>query len=162
MDLEKILQQFEGKWFVQRTTYKLNSRLSKTDQGETKAYLNTLDNSANKLGKQNLYKLPANLELISYKKIKKTSSVLIMLFPLEKDYNFAKVALFIDRNKLLLGHCYYNNRYSVSFIYSNKGLIIEDKIWFANQNLKLVTTSIRENRRIIYTSFASEIKIGDS
>nr|WDA98898.1 phycobiliprotein lyase [Sciadococcus taiwanensis] len=162
MNLEEYIKQFEGKWFIQRTSYKIDSRISQTNKGEARIVFNNLPYSQNlQLNSSTRYPSILDLHLSYYQKNKMLSSSIILLYPFADRLNSAKIIKFLNRTQLILGHCYFDGNQSIYINFRKNNFWIEDKIWFANQNLKLITTTVRKNSLPYYTSFGSEIKIGD-
>lgn len=159
MDIKTFLTQTAGNWFSQRTTY--NIAHDEVDNSKANLTINLLPTVDNALSSQ--YHLNRDLALGSIKshwdntpdfgKPKQQGETTMLIFRDEETDNHGKIL-----RDGLVGKYTLAEDESLTFIIEKDNQYIEERIWFASENLRLRNTILKQNGQVIQTSFYSEIR----
>lgn len=169
MDIKDFLQQSAGKWFAQRTTYKLSDPTPENSKAEfSLELLSGEDSVVVELCQQHSISSPSNAtgiksswdNSVDWGQDKKIGSTVIALIPnanaphsgqlLRESHAGDKVPA--------KGHYILNNDDSLTLILEGESFYSEERLWFASENLRLRTTLVKNAHGITQTSFYSEIR----
>jgi phycoerythrin-associated linker protein len=169
MDIKEFLKLTAGNWFSQRTNYNLSE--GKADNSKAEVGIEDLDlNTAEVVdlcAKQNIN---SNTETIALKiswdnspdwgKPKQKGSTIMLLIP---NAEAIKTGKFI-RNSVGLGGETAIGRYifgedlALTLIVEKDDFYVEERQWFAGENLRLRTGLTKNNKGITQTTFYSDIR----
>lgn len=171
MDINKFLEQTEGKWFSQRTTYNLLAKENSVENSKADLTIEILppDNpQIINFCQQN--RLNSNLILgaiasswdnsVDWGKPKQQGSSMLTLEKDENNEQIGKIFRVINKpeKKVIIGSYILGNDEALTLILQEDNYYIEERIWFASPNLRLRTTLTKNENNCTITSFYSEIK----
>lgn len=171
MDINKFLEQTEGKWFSQRTTYNLLTKESPVENSKADLTINILppDNpEITNFCQQNSFNPDLILggiasswdNSVDWGKPKQQGSSMLALLRDENNQQIGKIFRFINKpeKRVIIGNYILGNDDALTLILQENNYHIEERIWFASPNLRLRTTISKNNDKCTITSFYSEIK----
>ncbi len=170
MDIQEFIQQSEGKWFAQRTVYKLSEAEPDNSKAEVTLEILPFDH-------------PAVIELCQKHHIEVTDKTIGIQSSWDNSVDFDKsskevgssVAVLIPdldqpkQGKLLqqsplnskvpgIGQCILAEDEALVLRIKGEEVSFEERLWFAGDNLRLRTTVLTYPDGIAQTSFYSEIR----
>nr|WDA99269.1 phycobiliprotein lyase [Galdieria yellowstonensis]WDA99459.1 phycobiliprotein lyase [Galdieria yellowstonensis] len=175
MDLIRFLEKINGTWFVQRTTYHMNSEKVITNKGyitihpskegiKDKYILNELQKPIYHYKELAFNLITQILWSNSQKFLTKDHLSTVLIIPYQDNSNkFIRILNYSSILKCDYLSCKEKNytEYFTLFIEDSNCTTCE-KIWFPNNNLKLSVTSLFNDDKCISTSFGSEIRIAET
>jgi phycoerythrin-associated linker protein len=169
MDIQKFLDLNTGKWFAQRTHYDLNPQQSDNSKAElTVDHLSIDDQEIRQFCQQQ--EIQPNLTICGMKvswdnsvdwgKTKQTGSALIIFIP---DANNTQMGQLIRNNKhfqptVMKGRYSIGKDEVLTLILEDENVYIEERQWFASENLRLRTNLVKSGNGVNQTAFYSEIR----
>nr|ARO91365.1 chromophore lyase cpcS/cpeS [Rhodochaete parvula]ASK39559.1 hypothetical protein Rhodc_013 [Rhodochaete parvula] len=160
----------EGEWLIQQTVYILHLKQHFTQQG--KLIIKEITNNNNLMNSilKELTNLNYQIKNIKIYEIiwnqNLDNSSIIVFFEINKYANNLITGIVykfdqdLSKGKLV-GN--FNLQYNILKInFETKNLIIEEKIWLANPNLKLNTSIIKNNKGCTNIAFGSAIKVNSN
>ncbi|MBE9221222.1 phycobiliprotein lyase [Cyanobacterium stanieri LEGE 03274] len=167
MDINTFIEKTAGSWFSQRTTYNINKEA--VDNSKANLDINLLDKDSNQakvICQENNLKTEDNMTIITsewdnspdWGKPKKSGNSTMIINYQKDDLKNGKIWRLLPNQKLLEGNFTIAEDDSLTFTIKEDTHSIEERIWFANDNLRLRNTVIKSKNQVIETSFYSEIK----
>ena len=169
MDIKKFLELSAGKWFTQRTSYHLDQRKSEQSKAEITVELLSSDNSELiKLCQQHRInpKITWGGTKVSWdnsvdwgKSKTKGSNILVLVT--DSDSRDAGKLLRMRGNtspKTTIGRYILGKDQALTLIIEDENIYLEERQWFASDNLRLRTALVKGNNGFSQTSFYSEIR----
>ncbi|MBL1208222.1 phycobiliprotein lyase [Geminocystis sp. GBBB08] len=167
MNINTFLDQTAGDWFSQRTTYNLS--LDKVDNSKANVKINLLSSTNSQISQlSGQYHLNLDLSIggiasswensPDWGKPKQQGENVILIFRDANDDNTGKILRVLKNNKGLIGKYILAEDESLTLIIEENNQYIEERIWFGNDNLKFRHTMVKDSKKLIQTSFYSEIR----
>ncbi|MGY6529337.1 MAG: phycobiliprotein lyase [Cyanobacterium sp.] len=166
MDINTFIEKTAGNWFSQRTTYNVNQEA--VDNSKANLNINLLEphsDEAKTIWQQNSINPEDNTIITSdwdnspdWGKPKKTGNSTMIINHKKEDLKNGKIWRLVGNNKVLEGKYTIADDESITFTISQDNQYVEERIWFANDNLRLRNTVVKDKNQVIETSFYSEIK----
>ncbi len=169
MDIKKFLELCHGNWFSQRTNYHLNSE--KTDNSKADITIELLSDADSRVVKLcQDYQINPELSLGAiaqtwdnapdWGKPKQKGSSLVVIIP-NNDYDqegkilqtIYQVPPTSNTGRYILGE-----DKALTLIIETKKFLVEERIWFASDNLRLRTIVTKDIQGKMQTTFYSEIR----
>jgi hypothetical protein len=169
MDINTFIEQTGGNWFSQRTTYNLADSQVENSKADLTMEILTLDHpKINQLCNDYQINSEANLKAIStswdtapdWGNPKQIGSRMLLLIPDDNNSDTGKIFRLKEKPEkaLISGHYSLGKDDSLTLILEENNSQIEERIWFASENLRLRTTVVKEDGYCVQTSFYSEIR----
>jgi len=167
MNINTFIEKIAGSWFSQRTTYNLNQE--EVDNSKANLTLNLLDiNTPEVKEKISQKSLNVDNNVIGISEVwdtspdwgkpKKQGSSFMLLAKDESDLNRGGFWRFLPNDGVLEGKYVLAEDKSLTLTIEKDDQYVEERIWFANDNLRLRNTVIKNNGTVVQTCFYSEIK----
>ncbi|BAQ62798.1 phycoerythrin linker protein CpeS homolog [Geminocystis sp. NIES-3708] len=167
MNINTFLDKTAGEWFSQRTTYNISQ--DEVDNSKANVTINLLSSGESQVTQLcNQYNFNLDLSLggifsswdnsPDWGKPKQQGENLMLVFRDENDDNTGTIFRFLKDNQGLIGKYVLAEDESLTLILEKNNQYIAERIWFANDNLRLRNTVIKDNEQVIQTSFYSEIR----
>lgn len=167
MDINTFIEKTAGSWFSQRTTYNINKEA--VDNSKANLNINLLDKDSDQakvICQENNLETEDNMTIITsewdnspdWGKPKQIGHSTIIISYCTDDLKKGKIWRLLGNKKILNGHFLIAEDDSLTFTITKENQYVEEKIWFANDNLRLRNTVIKHKEQVIETSFYSEIK----
>lgn len=167
MDIQTFLDKMTGDWFSQRTIYQIHA--NEVDNSKANLTINRLeitDSKVNHLAQQYQLNLDLSLGAIAcqwdnspdWGKPKQQGSIIILIFTSANETNTGKIVRVLNNEQIIEGEYILAEDESLTLSLSQNEQNISERIWFASDNLKLRNTVIKQQEKVIETSFYSEIK----
>lgn len=167
MDINKFLEQNEGKWFSQRTIYNLNQETAENSKSNLSIELLKPDNEMLvKLCQQQEINPTAAIGAIKTnwdnsidggKKAEKGTNLLVLIANDEQTQE-GKILLSNQNKTASVGSYVLGEDEALTLILKENKLQSQERIWFVSPNLRLRTSLIKQGDKFISTSFYSEIR----
>ncbi|AFZ46195.1 Protein of unknown function CpeS/Ycf58 [Cyanobacterium stanieri PCC 7202] len=166
MDINTFIEKTAGSWFSQRTTYNINKEA--VDNSKANLNINLLEKNSDQ-AKAICQENGLDIEDITiiasdwdnspdWGKPKQVGHSTMIINHNTDDLKAGKIWRLLGNKKLLEGHFSIAEDNSITFTLDKDNQYVEEKIWFANDNLRLRNTVIKHKDQVIETSFYSEIK----
>lgn len=167
MDINTFIEKTAGNWFSQRTTYKINKET--VDNSKANLNINLLEKNSDQaktICQENGLDIENNINIITsdwdnspdWGKPKQIGNSTIVINHDSNDLKTGKIWRLLGNKKVLEGKFFIAEDNSITFTINQNNQYVEEKIWFANDNLRLRNTVIKHKNQVIETSFYSEIK----
>ena len=166
MDLKKFIDLCIGNWFSQRTNYQVETEKTQSNKADLNISLIAPDDSrVNQLCRQNRidpYQSLGGLHhswdnAVDWGKPKQQGSSLIVNIPNQANSREGQI-ISNAANQNLLGKYILGNDFALTLIFETKNKSVEERIWFASDNLRLRTNVIKYEDITMNTLFYSEIR----
>lgn len=166
MDIEKFLHLSAGKWFTQRTNYLLEGETTESHKADLSIELIAPDDPRIvQLCQTNHINPSLSLggalqtwdNSVDWGKPKQQGSAMIVLIPDAPNFETGKLLSSIGNN-FSKGNYILGMDEALTLTTENNVICIEERQWFASDNLKLRTTIVKKGEQIIQTGFYSEIR----
>lgn len=166
MDIKEFIDLCTGKWFSQRTNYQVETEKTESNKADLTIDLIANDNSTiSQLCLQN--RIDPKLSLgglqnswdtsVDWGKTKQQGSSLIVIIPDPENPQTGKI-ISNAGNQNSLGNYILGNDSALTLMFETQGKSVEERIWFASDNLKLRTTVVNNGDGTMNTLFYSEIR----
>jgi len=167
MNINTFIDKITGSWFSQRTTYNINQE--EVDNSKANLTINLLDINAPEV-KEKISQKSLNVDdnVIGISEIwdtspdwgkpKKQGQSFILLAKNEDDLTKGDFWRFLSNNEVLEGKYILAEDESLTLTIEKDDQYIEERIWFANDNLRLRNTVVKNDGTVVQTCFYSEIK----
>lgn len=165
MDIKTFLGLSTGKWFSQRTNYLLNGDKVVNSKADLTIELISQDDSrVIQLCKNNNVDLPFNMwgmiqswdNSVDWGKPKQLGTSVMVLIPNSEDDRTGKL-LRQDHNNQKGSYVLGDDR-ALTLIIETDKICAEERQWFASDNLRLRTVTVKQNNGVTQSSFYSEIR----
>ncbi|MEC4805794.1 MAG: phycobiliprotein lyase [Jaaginema sp. PMC 1079.18] len=169
MNIKEFFEKSAGQWLSQRTHY----QLTRQDMGDGKAELSITDLAANTDEVKSLceavgFDINSNLVGVKvswdnssdYGKDKQKGSAILVAIPNAENETTGKIAQKVNSPQapVMTGHYSIDESEAITLVTENDSLYTEERIWFANDNLRMRTSLIKESDRFSRAAFYSEIR----
>lgn len=167
MNINTFLDKVVGDWFSQRTTYNISQdEVDNSKANLTINFLSPTESQVTQLSEHNNLNLDLSLGAIAsywdnspdWGKPKQMGSSLMLIFRDDNDHNTGKIARQLNDNQILTGKYILAEDESLTLIIEENNQYIEERIWFASDNLRLRNTIVKDNDKVTQTCFYSEIR----
>ena len=166
MDIKKFIELCTGNWFSQRTNYQVETEETESNKADLSITLIPTDDSRiSQLCLQN--KIDPQLSLgglhhswdnsVDWGKPKQSGTSLIILMQ-DRDNPQTGTIISNVANQNLLGKYILGNDAALTLIFETEDKSVEERIWFASDNLRLRTTVTKNEDGTMSTFFYSEIR----
>ncbi|WP_373479278.1 phycobiliprotein lyase [Geminocystis sp.] len=168
MDINTFLEKTSGDWFSQRTTYNLSQ--DNVDNSKANITINLLSSDDNSQVEQFCEKYNLNLDLSlgmmtsnwdnspDWGKPKQQGNSLMLIFADENNHNQGKILRVLSDDKALMGKYILAEDESLTLMIEENNQSMEERIYFASDNLRLRNTIVKNNGEVTQTCFYSEIR----
>ncbi len=169
MDIKKFLELCHGNWFSQRTNYHLNSE--KTDNSKadiTIELVSSEDSRTVKLCQDYQINPESSIGAIAqtwdnapdWGKPKQKGSSLVVIIPNNTHNQEGKILQTIYQlpSSSNIGRYILGEDQALTLILENTNFLVEERIWFASDNLRLRTIVTKDIQGKMQTTFYSEIR----
>ncbi|BAQ65245.1 phycobiliprotein lyase [Geminocystis sp. NIES-3709] len=167
MNIHTFLEKTAGDWFSQRTIYDIAN--NEVDNSKANLSINFLSPTNSQISQQcQQYNLNLDLSLGAIKskwdnspdwgKPKQIGDSLMLIFRDDNEDNQGQILRILTNKDSLIGKYILAEDESLTLIIDRDSQYIEERIWFASDNLRLRNTIVKNNQQIIQTSFYSEIR----
>ncbi len=166
MDIKKFIDLCTGNWFSQRTNYQVETEKTQSNKADLSITLvGTDDSRIAQLCQENHIDPQLSLgglqhswdNSVDWGKPKQQGSSLIILIPDPDNPQTGKI-ISNAANQNLLGKYVLGNDSALTLIFATKDKSVEERIWFASDNLRLRTTVTKNEDGTMNTLFYSEIR----
>ncbi|MDJ0741910.1 MAG: phycobiliprotein lyase [Xenococcaceae cyanobacterium MO_167.B27] len=169
MDLKKFLEHCQGNWFSQRTNYHLNSEKTENSKAEIAIeFLDPEDSRVVQLCKEHQINPQLSIGAIAsdwdnapdWGKPKQQGSCLVVLIPNSDRDQQGKILQTIPKTPTTsnTGSYILGADEALTLIMETKDFVVEERLWFAGDNLRLRTIIIKNSQGKMQTTFYSEIR----
>ncbi len=167
MTIEEFLNLTVGQWFAQRTSYVLNNEEVENSKVEiTTTALKFDDPEVIQLCQKHQIKPDQTLGAIKsswnnsvdWDKPKEQGSALLIFAPDQKQEDQGLVYREISVNNNAVAQYQFSEDGVLTLSIQQDNLIIEERQWFASENLRLRNTLVKEENNCYQTAFYSEIR----
>ena len=166
MDIKKFIDLCTGNWFSQRTNYQVETEKTESNKADLNITLIATDDSrVSQLCQQN--RIDPQLILgglqhswdnsVDWGKPKQQGSSLLILIRDQDNPQKGKI-ISNTANQNLVGKYVLGNDSALTLIFETKDKSVEERIWFASDNLRLRTTVTKNEDGTMNTLFYSEIR----
>jgi hypothetical protein len=167
MNINTFIEKITGSWFSQRTTYNINQE--EVDNSKANLTINLLDINTpevkEKIAQKSL-NIDNNVIVIAeiwdtspdWGKPNKQGNSFILLSKDEGDLTRGEIWRFLSNNEVLEGKYILAEDESLTLTIEKDDQYVEERIWFANDNLRLRNTVVKNDGAVVQTCFYSEIK----
>lgn len=166
MDIKEFIALCSGNWFSQRTNYQVETEKTQSNKADLSITLIPTDDSRiSQLCLQN--RLDPQLSLgglahswdnsADWGKPKQSGSSLMILLQDQDNPQTGKI-ISHTANQNFLGKYILGNDLALTIIFETKERSVEERIWFASDNLRLRTTVTKNEDGSMSTFFYSEIR----
>nr|YP_009293851.1 chromophore lyase [Ahnfeltia plicata]AOM65539.1 chromophore lyase [Ahnfeltia plicata]UAT97220.1 chromophore lyase [Ahnfeltia plicata]UAT97425.1 chromophore lyase [Ahnfeltia plicata] len=157
--MRSFLNQIEGKWISQRTTYYMKN--NKIDNNKAEFIIRRLKNIDSLIQTDNQYSTQGMKKYdaysITWNSIPK-QNIVYNIFSTDSDLHAGSIRK-VDNQIYTKYNFYLENSNSLQLNYVENNIQSTEKIHFVNPNLRISTSIIKKFGKCIAISFASEIKI---
>ena len=166
MDIKKFIDLCTGNWFSQRTNYQVETEKTESNKADLSITLiDTNDSRVSQLCLQNRINPQISLgglqhswdNSVDWGKPKQQGSSLIVIIP-DRDNSQTGKIISNAANQNLLGKYILGHDSALTLIFETKDNSVEERIWFASDNLRLRTTVTKNEDGTMNTLFYSEIR----
>ena len=166
MDIKKFIDLCTGNWFSQRTNYQVETEKTESNKADLNITLIDSDDSrVSQLCQQNRINPQLSLAALEHSwdnsvdwgKPKQIGSSMIILIPNQDNPQTGQI-ISNATNQNLLGKYSLGNDSALTLIFETKDKSVEERIWFASDNLRLRTTVTKNEDGTMNTFFYSEIR----
>ena len=166
MDIKKFIDLCTGNWFSQRTNYQVETEKTESNKADLSITLIATDDSrVSQLCQQNHINPQLSLgglqhswdNSVDWGKPKQQGSSLIVIIPDRENPLTGKI-ISNTAHQNLLGKYILGNDSALTLIFETKDKSVEERIWFASDNLRLRTTVTKNEDGTMNTLFYSEIR----
>jgi len=166
MDIKEFIDIYTGNWFSQRTNYQVETEETESNKADLSISLIANDDSIiNQLCLAN--RIDSKLILVGLQhswdnsvdwgKTKQQGSSLIVIIPDPENTQTGKI-ISNAANQNLLGNYILGNDSALTLMFETQGKSVEERIWFASDNLRLRTNITKNEDGTMNTLFYSEIR----
>jgi len=166
MYINTFIEKTAGSWFYQRTTYNINKEA--VDNSKANLNINLLEQNSDQakaIYQQNDINPENNIIITSYwdnspdwGKPKKTGNSTMIIHHQDNDLKNGKIWRLVDNKHVLEGQYTIADDDSLTLTITADNQYVEERIWFANDKLRMRNTVVKSKNQVIETSFYSEIK----
>ena len=165
MDIYSFLDKTTGDWFSQRTVYTLTD--NQVDNSKANLTVDLLSQSdVKELSQQHNLNQELSLGGINthwdnspdWGKPKQQGNSLLFIFQNEDNIHRGKIIKLLKDNDTITGEYVFAEDKSITFRMEKDSQYIEERIWFASDNLRFRTNIVRFKNYVTETSFYSEIR----
>lgn len=162
MDINTFLDKFAGDWFSQRTTYNISEdEVDNSKANLTIHLLSPMESQVTQLCHQYNLNLDLSLGIITsswdnspdWGKAKQVGSSLMLILRDDNDNNTGKILRVLNDNKGLIGKYVLAEDESLTLVIEESNQYIEERIWFASDNLRLRNTIVKKEEKLIKPVF---------
>ena len=169
MDIQKFLELCHGNWFSQRTNYHLNSEKTENNKADiTIEFLPSEDSRVLKLCQPYQLNPESSIGAIAqswdnapdWGKPKQKGSSLVVLIPQSDNQEEGKILQTIYQAPATTntGQYILGQDEALTLTIQSDKFTVEERIWFASENLRLRTIITKNNQNKMQTTFYSEIR----
>ncbi|ELS03484.1 phycobilin lyase, CpcU subunit [Xenococcus sp. PCC 7305] len=166
MDIKEFIDLCAGNWFSQRTDYQVETEKTESNKADLSITLiATNDAKVSQLCLQNRIDSQLSLGGLQHSwassgdwgKPKQQGSSMVVIIPDPENPQTGKI-ISNAANQNLLGTYVFGNDSALTLIFETKDKSIEERIWFASDNLRLRTAITKNEDGTMSTLFYSEIR----
>ena len=166
MNIKKFIDLCTGNWFSQRTNYQVQTEKTESNKADLSVDLIANDDSRiQQICLQNRINPELSIgalqnswnNSVDWGKPKQQGSSLIVIIPDPENSQTGKI-ISNAANQNLLGKYILGNDSALTLIFETQGKSVEERIWFASDNLRLRTTVVKNEDGTMNTLFYSEIR----
>ncbi len=166
MDIQKFIDLCTGNWFSQRTNYQVETEKTESNKADLNITLISSDDSrVSQICQQNRINPQLSLAAlenrwdnsVDWGKPKQIGSSMIILIPNQDNPQTGQI-ISNAANQNLLGKYSLGNDSALTLIFETEDKSVEERIWFASDNLRLRTTVTKNEDGTMNTFFYSEIR----
>ena len=166
MDIKKFIDLCTGRWFSQKTNYQVETEKTESSKADiTVDFIANDDSRINQLCLANRIDPQISLgglqngwdSSVDWGKPKQQGSALIVIIPDPENPQTGRI-ISNAANQNLLGKYSLGNDSALTLMFETQGKSVEERIWFASDNLRLRTTVTKNEDGTMNTFFYSEIR----
>ena len=166
MDIKKFIDLCTGNWFSQRTNYQVETEKTQSNKADLSITLvGTDDSRVNQLCQENRIAPQRSLgglhhswdNSVDWGKPKQQGSSMIVIIP-DQDNPQTGTIISNTANQNVMGKYVLGNDSALTLIFEIKDKSVEERIWFASDNLRLRTSVTKNGDGTMNTFFYSEIR----
>lgn len=169
MDIQKFLQQSAGKWFAQRTVYKLSETEPENTKSEVTLEILSLDQPAVvqlcqqhhlEVGESAIAIQSSWDNSVDWGQPKQVGSTLVVFIPNADEPTQGRFVQQPSAHGKIpaVGQCLMTEDEALVVTLAGEELSFEERFWFPGDNLRLRTTLLKSPAGVLQTSFYSEIR----